>query len=133
MLQVKRHLFLRWRVAVFLSRCAIDPVSEMAVAGSEDDAFDDVEENLPRAVVAAVEECYQDAINKGHPEYADILVFASTEQEIRDLQETLYKFGPKHTEILPLYARLALGEQQKIFNPSGKGDDILPPMWPKLR
>lgn len=101
------------------------PVSELAVAGSEDDAFDDVEENLPRAVVAAVEECYQDAINKGHPEHADILVFASTEQEIRDLQETLYKFGPKHTEILPLYARLALSEQQKIFNPSGKGRRII--------
>lgn len=101
------------------------PVSEMAVGGSEDDAFDDVEENLPRAVVAAVEECYQDAIDKGHPQYADILVFASTEQEIRDLQETLYKFGPKHTEILPLYARLALSEQQKIFNPSGKGRRII--------
>ena len=101
------------------------PVSEMAVGGSEDDAFDDVEENLPRAVVAAVEECYQDAASKGHPQSADILVFASTEREIRDLQETLYKYGPKHTEILPLYARLALSEQQKIFNPSGKGRRII--------
>lgn len=101
------------------------PVSEMTVGGSEDDAFDDVEENLPRAVVAAVEECYQDATAKGHPEHADILVFASTEQEIRDLQDTLYRFGPKHTEILPLYARLALSEQQKIFNPSGKGRRII--------
>lgn len=101
------------------------PVSEIAVGGSEDDAFDDVEENLPRAVVVAVEECYQDAIDKGHPQYADILVFASTEREIRDLQETLYKYGPKHTEILPLYARLALSEQQKIFNPSGKGRRII--------
>ena len=106
------------------------PVSEMAVGGSEDDAFDDVEENLPRAVVAAVEECYQDAANKGHPQSADILVFASTEREIRDLQETLYKYGAsnpqiRHTEILPLYARLALSEQQKIFNPSGKGRRII--------
>ena len=101
------------------------PVSELAVGGSEDDAFDDVEENLPRAVVAAVEECYQDAINKGHPEHADILVFASTEQEIRELQETLQKYGPRHTEILPLYARLALSEQQKIFSPSGKGRRII--------
>ncbi len=101
------------------------PVSELAVGSSDDDAFDDVEENLPRAVVAAVEECYQDAINKGHPEYADILVFASTEQEIRDLQDTLQRFGPKHTEILPLYARLALSEQQKIFSSGGKGRRII--------
>jgi len=101
------------------------PVSELAVVGSDDDAFDDVEENLPRAVVAAVEECYQDAASKGHPEQADILIFASTEAEIRDLQEALQRFGPKHTEILPLYARLALAEQQRIFSPSGRGRRIV--------
>jgi ATP-dependent helicase HrpA len=101
------------------------PISEMTIGGSDDDDFDDFEENLPRAVVAAVEECFQDAQEKGHPEHADILVFASTEQEIRELQETLIKFGPRHTEVLPLYARLALGEQQKIFNPSGGGRRII--------
>jgi ATP-dependent helicase HrpA len=101
------------------------PICDLAVAGSDDDSFDDFEEDLPRAVVAAVEECYQDAQDKGHPQLADILVFASTEQEIRELQEALQKFGPKHTEVLPLYARLALSEQQKIFSPSGKGRRII--------
>ena len=101
------------------------PISELAVGGSDDDEFDDFEENLPRAVVQAVEECFQDAQEKGHPEHADILVFASTEQEIRELQETLHKYGPRHTEILPLYARLAIGEQQRIFNPSGGGRRII--------
>ena len=101
------------------------PISEMSIGGSDDDEFDDFEENLPRAVVKAVEECFQDAQEKGHPEHADILVFASTEQEIRELQETLIKHGPRHTEVLPLYARLALAEQQKIFNPSGGGRRII--------
>nr|WP_269913549.1 ATP-dependent RNA helicase HrpA [Acinetobacter sp. HY1485] len=101
------------------------PISEMTIGGSDDDEFDDFEENLPRAVVSAVEECFADAESSGHPEHADILVFASTEQEIRELQETLHKFGPRHTEILPLYARLALSEQQKIFNPSGRGRRII--------
>ena len=101
------------------------PISEMTIGGSDDDEFDDFEENLPRAVVSAVEECFQDAQEKGHPEHADILIFASTEQEIRELQETLIKHGPRHTEVLPLYARLALGEQQKIFNPSGGGRRII--------
>ncbi len=101
------------------------PISEMTIGGSDDDEFDDFEENLPRAVVAAVEECFQDAQEKGHPEHADILIFASTEQEIRELQETLIKHGPRHTEVLPLYARLALAEQQKIFNPSGGGRRII--------
>ncbi|WP_308912131.1 ATP-dependent RNA helicase HrpA [Acinetobacter schindleri] len=101
------------------------PISEMTIGGSDDDEFDDFEENLARAVVAAVEECFQDAQEKGHPEHADILIFASTEQEIRELQETLIKHGPRHTEVLPLYARLALAEQQKIFNPSGGGRRII--------
>ena len=101
------------------------PVSELSIGSSDDDEFDDFEENLPRAVVSAVEECYQDAQEKGHPEHADILIFASTEQEIRELQETLIKHGPRHTEVLPLYARLALAEQQKIFNPSGAGRRII--------
>ncbi|MFW2078168.1 DUF3418 domain-containing protein [Acinetobacter sp. ULE_I010] len=101
------------------------PISEMSIGGSDDDDFDDFEENLPRAVVQAVEECFRDAESKGHPEHADILIFSSTEQEIRELQETLQKFGPKHTQILTLYARLALAEQQKIFNTSGGGRRII--------
>ena len=101
------------------------PISELTIGGSDDDDFDDFEENLPRAVVSAVEECFHDAESKGHPEHADILIFASTEQEIRELQETLQKFGPKHTQVLPLYARLALAEQQKIFNLSGGGRRII--------
>ena len=101
------------------------PISDLPVSGSDDDEFDDFEENLPRAVVAAVEECYQDATQKGHTQKADILIFASTEAEIRELQEALNRYGPKHTEILPLYARLGLNEQQRIFNPSSKGRRII--------
>lgn len=101
------------------------PISEMNIGGSDDDEFDDFEENLPRAVVQAVEECFADAEAKGHPEHADILIFSSTEQEIRELQETLQKYGPRHTQILPLYARLALAEQQKIFNPTSGGRRII--------
>lgn len=37
----------------------------------------------------------------------------------------MQKHGPRHTEILPLYARLGLVEQQKIFSPSGKGRRII--------
>lgn len=101
------------------------PISELSIGGSDDDEFDDFEENLPRAVVQAVEECFKDAEEKGHPEHADILIFSSTEQEIRELQETLEKYGPRHTEVLPLFARLGLSEQQKIFNPGGKGRRII--------
>jgi len=45
----------------------------------------------------------------------DILVFLSGEREIRDTAEYLKRAQLKHTEILPLYARLSASEQNKIF------------------
>ncbi len=80
---------------------------------------------MPRAVVAAVEECFNDAQSKGHADQADILIFAATEAEIRDLQEVLIQHGPKHTEVLPLFARQTYEEQQRIFQPSGRGRRIV--------
>jgi ATP-dependent helicase HrpA len=45
----------------------------------------------------------------------DVLVFLSGEREIRDAAEALRRQGPKHAEILPLYARLSAAEQQRVF------------------
>jgi ATP-dependent helicase HrpA len=55
-----------------------------------------------------------DAI-KGLPSVGDILVFLSGEREIRDAAEFLAGRKYARTEILPLYGRLATGDQQKIF------------------
>ncbi|MDN5666635.1 MAG: ATP-dependent RNA helicase HrpA, partial [Psychrobacter sp.] len=101
------------------------PLTDEPVGSSDDDSYDDFEENLPRAVVAAVEECFSDAQNKGHADQADILIFAATEAEIRVLQDVLVRHGPKHTEVLPLFARQTYEEQQRIFQPSGRGRRIV--------
>lgn len=45
----------------------------------------------------------------------DILVFLSGERDIRDTQDALQKQQYKHTEIVPLYARLSASEQNRIF------------------
>lgn len=45
----------------------------------------------------------------------DILVFLSGEREIRDCAEFLTRAKLRHTEILPLYARLSASEQNRIF------------------
>ena len=45
----------------------------------------------------------------------DILVFLPGEREIREAQEALRKHHPDHTEILPLFARLSIAEQDRIF------------------
>ncbi len=45
----------------------------------------------------------------------DILIFMNGEREIRDTADALSKRNLKETEIVPLYARLSAGEQNKIF------------------
>lgn len=55
----------------------------------------------------------------------DILIFLSGEREIRDTADALEKQNLRHTEILPLYARLSAQEQNKIFHPSGLNRIVL--------
>ncbi len=47
----------------------------------------------------------------------DILIFMNGEREIRDTADALSKRNLRDTEIVPLYARLSSGEQNKIFQP----------------
>jgi ATP-dependent helicase HrpA len=47
----------------------------------------------------------------------DILVFLSGEREIRDTADTLRSLDLPRTEVLPLYARLTIADQQKVFAP----------------
>lgn len=101
------------------------PLTDQIITSHDDDAFDEAEGNLPRALTAAVTECFDDAVKKGHPHQADILIFASTEAEIRELQDILTTYAPPHTEVLPLFARQSFAEQQRIFSPSGKGRRII--------
>lgn len=47
----------------------------------------------------------------------DVLVFLPGEREIRDCAEELEALELPHTAVLPLFARLSLAEQQRIFRP----------------
>ncbi len=47
----------------------------------------------------------------------DVLVFLPGEREIRDCADELNALNLPKTDILPLFARLGLGEQQRIFHP----------------
>ncbi len=56
----------------------------------------------------------------------DILVFLSGEAEIRETARFLRKERFLDCQVLPLYARLSMAEQEKIFKPSGgKGRIVL--------
>ncbi|MDD1791570.1 ATP-dependent RNA helicase HrpA [Enterovibrio sp. ZSDZ42] len=57
-----------------------------------------------------------DAVDELHDEGpGDILIFMNGEREIRDTADALEKRNLRGTEILPLYARLSSGEQNRVF------------------
>ena len=57
-----------------------------------------------------------DAVNElGNHSQGDILVFLSGERDIRDMADALTRQQFRHTEVVPLYARLSAAEQNKIF------------------
>lgn len=60
-------------------------------------------------IIEAVEEL-------GRESKGDILVFLNGEREIRDTAYALEKRQFRHTEVLPLYARLSAADQNKIFS-----------------
>ena len=47
----------------------------------------------------------------------DILVFLSGEREIHEARDYLQRQNFRHTEVLPLFARLPVAEQRKVFHP----------------
>lgn len=74
---------------------------------------DDEEEAIEEAILDAAD----DLLRQGD---GDILVFLPGEREIRDVAEHLRKYQGrsaklKHIEVLPLFARLSIEDQQKIF------------------
>jgi ATP-dependent helicase HrpA len=81
-----------------------------------DEEGNQVEEDLSidQGVVAALHELERHERANGQSP-GDALVFLPGEREIRDMADFLRKANLRHTEILPLYARLSVAEQQKIF------------------
>ncbi|WP_445153960.1 ATP-dependent RNA helicase HrpA [Arthrobacter sp. Hor0625] len=105
------------------------PLSAPAGGGSEGDdaggSDDELEEDRDPldAVCDAVDELALEAPG-------DILVFFSGEREIRDAAEALNARIQANrrlagTEVLPLFARLSLQEQHKVFHPGSKRRIVL--------
>ena len=80
------------------------PVAEFFLPPMDD-------EDLSQHVARAVDEL--DLIDPR----GDVLVFLPGEREIRDCAEVLEGRRYPCTEVLPLFARLGLGDQQRVFNP----------------
>ncbi|MBU0621062.1 MAG: ATP-dependent RNA helicase HrpA [Gammaproteobacteria bacterium] len=69
-------------------------------------------QDVPQAICSALDELSIGGL-KG-----DVLVFLPGEREIRDTAEALRKHQHKGLEILPLFSRLSVPEQDRVFKPA---------------
>jgi len=75
----------------------------------------DSEELIQQGVLDALKEIQSLDRARTGSKASDVLVFLSGEREIREVSQILRKARLKDTEILPLYARLSVVEQNKVF------------------
>ncbi len=92
------------------------PLAGADVGGQDGEREADDEEDLEEAIVNAVEDLWRGG-------RGDILVFLPGEREIRETGDLLRTGLAKrpyasHVEILPLFARLSVADQQRVFSPS---------------
>ncbi|MEO5566244.1 MAG: ATP-dependent RNA helicase HrpA [Luteimonas sp.] len=76
----------------------------------------------PDPLSGIIEAC--DEIAKGRPT-GDTLVFLAGEREIRDVHQALEQRKYRHTEVLPLYARLSARDQDRVFQPGNQRRIVL--------
>ena len=71
-------------------------------------------EIVPDTISGIVSACDEIMRDKG---IGDVLVFLPGEREIRDAHHALERRKYRHTEVLPLYARLSAKDQDRVFHP----------------
>jgi len=82
----------------------------------EGEGDQDGERSVLDGVVAACDEIARERPGAGAA-VGDTLVFLPGEREIRDAHQALEQRKYRHTEVLPLYARLSARDQDRVFHP----------------
>ncbi|GAA0686944.1 ATP-dependent RNA helicase HrpA [Marinobacterium maritimum] len=96
------------------------PVETLYRPLHEMEADDEKAVDLQQAILAAVDELVAIDQDKRSGGPGDILVFLPGEREIRETAETLRRAQLRDTEVIPLYARLSLAEQNRVFHENRK-------------
>lgn len=101
------------------------PLNESAVndSGQEDNNSDAVSEG--NDIISGILNAVDELSDLGATHSGDILIFLNGEREIRDTAAALNKANLRHTQILPLYARLTISEQNQIFKPHSGRNIVL--------
>lgn len=101
------------------------PLEEM-VSGTISDGTDaggrPRREIVPDTISGIVAACDEIMRDKG---IGDTLVFLPGEREIREVHQALERRKYRHTEVLPLYARLSAKDQDRVFHPGSQRRIVL--------
>ncbi|WP_370514641.1 ATP-dependent RNA helicase HrpA [Endozoicomonas sp. OPT23] len=84
----------------------------------------DADQRLQQGILSALREIEDSERGGSGPKLGDVLVFLSGEREIRETSKFLKDAKLRHTDILPLYARLSAAEQNRIFQ-TGSGRRVI--------
>ncbi len=80
--------------------------------------------NLPELITDTVKQVIRGEAKGEYQASGDILVFCAGEREIRDAAQALRR-AQLPLEVLPLYSRLSIAEQNKVFKPSHRRKVVL--------
>ncbi|MFL2529046.1 MAG: ATP-dependent RNA helicase HrpA [Candidatus Azotimanducaceae bacterium] len=83
----------------------------------------DIDQQIYQGVLEALGEI--EIENNSKPNPGDVLVFLSGEREIRELADEIRKSRFKSFDILPLYSRLGVSEQNQVFQTHDKPRIVL--------
>ncbi len=78
----------------------------------QDEEEDETTNDVQQAILDAIDELYRDISG-------DILIFLSGERDIRETDESIRKHNHGRFEVLPLYSKLSVSEQERVFKPKG--------------
>ncbi len=99
----------------------VDIVYQPLLRGGDDEQ--DLE--MGEGIVGAVESIFAwEQAGETHGRGGDILIFMAGEREIRDTHKLLKRQQWRDVDLLPLYARLSIAEQNKVFQ-QGRGRRIV--------
>ncbi|MBB6241613.1 ATP-dependent helicase HrpA [Rhodanobacter sp. MP1X3] len=94
-------------------------LDQLASASDQKRGTRDMQQGSAEHIAAVLDEITHDDPR------GDVLVFLPGEREIRDAHLLLSRRQYRETEIMPLYARLSAGDQDRVFKPGSKRRVVL--------
>ncbi len=89
----------------------------------EDSKSGDTDEKISQGILDVLREI--ETLDRQHKSPGDVLVFLQGEREIREVAHQIRKSDLRNTETLPLYSRLSVAEQNRVFQTNRSGRRVV--------